>query len=248
MEPRLLSETVINELELVEELKSMDDAELVDMGFTELEVKEVKNIDIEEKIRERIKNHTESELKDMGYNSDQLEIMKNFNGEDYQIEALSSTLTLSVYKAASGVSNTYSYLNMLVDWSWNVMPVFTKTDALAFSWSKGYSSGSGSDNLVRYVYLDKTKYKTYNISGKVPGSGCDFKFPLTHPDDARYVGKSGTAHLYLYDNSRISNAEVLVKYGHKYLTGNISVTYPGGVSIVFGSGVNETVKWYNYKE
>lgn len=250
-EPELVETFVINEFEQINELKSMSDEMLSDEGFTEAEIHEIRELNLEELIMERIKSNNETELRHMGYTDEDLNIIKNLDTEQIdakQLAGLSSNLTLKVYKSKSQASRDYSYLSLLIDWEWDRMPVFTHTDVIACTWSKGYNSSSGSHNAIEYVNLSDRKIKRFYIDEKVPGTGCSFEVPLVHPDYSRYVGKSGTVYLDLYDNSYISNAEVLIKYGHTTISGKVRVSYPGYLSIDFNRGVDYESIWYDYNE
>ena len=121
---------VINELDFIEELQNMSDSELKAQGYTPAEIAELRNLYIEEEIRARIKAYSKSELKSLGYNDRQLSTMENFTGEDYQVQGLLSEVTLSIYKLSSGASSSFSYLNLMIEYEWDVMPLFMMTDAL----------------------------------------------------------------------------------------------------------------------
>lgn len=254
-EPELVETFVINEFDYVNELKSMSDEMLIDEGYTDAEIHEIRELDLEKVIIERIKSNDEIELRNLGYTDEDMSIIEDVklnNLEEvnsYQLARLSSTLTMRVYKVNSGASSNYSHLNLEIDWEWDVMPVFTHTDVIACTWSKGYSSYNSSYNEINYLSTTDTKSKRYYIDEKAPGTGCSFEVPLVHPDySKRYVGKSGTVHLDLYDNSYISNSEVLIKYGHNTISAKLRVSYPGYLSIDFNRSVQEKSIWYNYNE
>lgn len=238
----------INEFDFVITLQEMDDYELEEQGYSESEIQEIRNFDFKEELRKRYTENSIEDLKKQGYSINQDDISKALDGDPDAMRRLSSTLRYNMFRGNAGYSSNFSYLDVWVEWEWSTMPLFTHTDIIAFTWSKDYSSSDASYSKVFYQYMgDRKDTKKYGINGKSPGKGCDFQIPLTHPNNSNWVGKSGEVYLSLYDRSEIKNAEVAMKYAHKLFTGQLSVTYPGGLSIRF-EGRHEIVAddWINY--
>lgn len=117
---------VVNEYDVLTNLQSYSDKELVSYGYTTNEAKEIRDISIEEALLKRA-SLPEEELYSLGYNEYQIKLLKAYDGspvtENSAIRGVFADLTGSVSKVSASDSSAKARFN----WQWSNSPVFSGT-------------------------------------------------------------------------------------------------------------------------
>lgn len=93
----------INEYQSIKELKQKNDSELKKQGYSDADIKQIRELDYAAALKERAKLDDQT-LKNYGYTSDQIKMLRSFKGTENEINALAATLTFDAYHVISGMT------------------------------------------------------------------------------------------------------------------------------------------------
>ncbi len=251
----LISQTISNEYDVYKDFISKSDKKLINEGFSEEKIKEIKNVDYKKLIKEKVyklEKFDNKVLEDMGYTKDKIKDIKNFSGTDVQIYSLSASLTLSTYNISHSKSSSYSQATFTTYWNWSSCPIFLFDDIIAVPWSEGmYLDIESSYTYAYREYYDEwtnTYVSMANLSIHPNlNTGAYVKFDMGyHNNDmgGLYV-KKGKFGYKLYRLGRVKQLAVQPTYGHTTTgIGSPTVSFPGGLSVTFSNHTEEET--YNY--
>lgn len=130
----VVEETSYSEFELYQNVISHSDAELMESGYTESEIDEIRSFSFEDAFLERAKLG-QDELKGLGYTDEQIRILKEYNGEPI-------TATSEILRAAAQctgkmtlMSASESIVYYGYSWGWSAMPLQSLDDKAALIWA-----------------------------------------------------------------------------------------------------------------
>lgn len=242
-------EQKINEYQYLKMLKSKTDAELTSMDFSNEEIEEIRNLDYAAELKKR-SYYDDKTLKNMGYTDEQINILSTFTGTEQELITLSATLTLTGSRVNFWYSSGNQYYKIRFDWIWSTDPIFNLEDIIGVGWGSLYhltTSTSYSYHKVYYkCYADGTTYDT-GIKAFTPVDvlNATHTFPMIQykydgPQLKEYWAYKGTGYIQIYRGGSDQNADIIVKYGHTYITIIPSITiYPEpGVGFTFSTGVS----------
>lgn len=232
-----------NEYYLLKELKSKPDKELIEKGFTDDNIKEIKEFDFAQKVKE-LSEKSVKELSEIGYNQERIAAIKSAENvpvdkiSDYTLATVGSNVTLRLTGQDYEMTGTYgdgeTSIYLKVVWAWDWFPSTQLTDAVAAVWGKEFNC----DDEESFTLVTEKDYLG-NIGGTEmvyiediePNRGAYYFIDI--PEGNRWC--FGTSWFRLYNNdSGISSFEAEAAYGHSTIYPIPSVSYPSGVSISFG--------------
>ncbi|MBC9785939.1 hypothetical protein H1S01_15750 [Heliobacterium chlorum] len=234
------NEVKSNEYLTLKKLKSMNENELISQGLNKDKINQIKSLDYAEELRKRAKLDSQT-LKNMGYTDSQINTLKNFKGTESEIIALSATCTLKAALNNFSYNSTTDKTNFRVyfEWAWSSVPIITGTDIVALTWSpEMYMTipDTQTSHKVTYVHPIGTSYsKNVTVNPENAGTAASSKFSMT---EGAYWAKNGSGYMRVTKQGKLSEAAMLISYGHSQVTLTPSVSF-SGLSISFGSGVNK---------
>ncbi len=150
----ILNQSTVSEYDMFQKLQNKTYEELKAIGYTNENIKYIKNFDMVAEIK-KIANNSNSDLKARGYSSEQINILENFDGSEEQIRALSAQLITTIAENGNSSSSSYSYVDFLYHFEWTSMPIFGFDDMLAIAWSDDMNcNGSASTSECQIFYYD----------------------------------------------------------------------------------------------
>ena len=245
---------VVNEYDMIKNLQSKTDEELLSQGLKEDQIQTIRNIDIAQEIY-KIAKEDDASLIERGYSPDKIAIIRNFNGTEEQVRALSATLTITASMSMSYYSSTNTTNTIInYNWSWNQMPNFTYQDIVAIAWDPSmYQSNNWQTHDIQYSewYYSNNQYsytaQTTSLDPQSPGHGAKTIFSTGKKDGTMTLyTKRGYGHVSLTKSGYMPEAAAQVYYGHNQLSVTPSVSFPGGISVSFSWSVNDEGSAYVY--
>lgn len=249
----------IREFDLILDLQTKSEAELLSLGYSSTEITELYRIDLVSLLLERA-NLSDYELNQLGYAPQNIKSLREFKN-DYlaspksysslsqneinQLSILSPEVTITL-RSPQVVTSGREWIVKL-DWSWDYCPAWLRNDILAFSW-KGYNSSS----IPVGVFIDKTSTFTYHILNRF-SSGIVYapmtykdvsanvysNFAMKGPDVGSDYTTGGSFSAHLYSDVPVEKIAIGYGYGHSTITLSPSVDFTGTVGISFGSGMDD---------
>lgn len=249
----------INEYELIKKLKAESDDKLKEKGYSDNEIKEIRNFDFVEKIKERSKLSDE-QLKNLKYTDEQIKIFRNFSGSEEEIIALSATVNGSIMKDSyyyDSVANR-TYFTLGFSWYWSYCPFITLTDVIGVGWTEFmYINPSTTYTYEKVKYSNYEYSPDYYYSSKIsayPNSQtgtCSFEHAMwiyNAMNDIYYWSESGYGYVKLDKIGNVPEVGAKVSYGHSSIGADVGVSYPWGIGFTLNSGVEEMFyamdRWY----
>lgn len=235
--------TKINEYEFMNKLKNKSDSQLKQQGFSDLQVKEIRNTDIKAKVYE-LSKMSKDEIKKQGFSDNQTEKIKNFKGTDAELAAMAASCTiysnLNSYNYSSRDNRTYASVGF--SFGWNARPIIDFTDIIGVCWSEGFYFSGGSASLHYEYSLDTSL--TYNTSVNftqvgLGNSACSLKVPV-NPSGYYYLN-SGSGSVSISKSGKVNEFSMLFDYGHNQINATPEiklVNLTPQIEIKFGSGIN----------
>lgn len=235
----------ISEYEMYGELRRKTDDELLKLGYDKNTIKQIRNVNFVEKIKERSK-YSDKVLKGMGYSEDKIKLLRNFDGTEAQAASLTAELAMTAHTSSYTYYSSSNQTKHLVvaNWEWDYCPFFTFTDIIGFSWFDGWHISSTSKNKVYYYHsLGTRTTQTVDKSfTAVETTVAKSTFPIegTYYGDLDYMyARKGVVYANIYISGNESNSNIMLKYGHRELTGTPTLTWSGGLDFEFNLGTNE---------
>ncbi|QWU16655.1 hypothetical protein SAMN04487895_12355 [Paenibacillus sophorae] len=257
-EGTLVSQTVTNEYDMYKKFNSKSDEQLINEGFSEEKIKELRSVDYKKEIKEKADKLAKVDvklLKDLGYTQEQIKDIKNYTGTEEQLYSISATLALSTYYGTSSKSSTYSQVNFRTDWTWSSAPINLFTDALAVPWSEGmYLDTASSYTFGKYDLYDEWS-EAYQQTQTVPvqadlNRGAYIKIDMGYHnnDIGGLYAKKGKFGYKIFKSALVNEVAVQPTYGHAAVgIPAISISFPAGLSVDFSIGTSTEAQNYKYQ-
>ena len=227
-----LSSVNANEYLTMKELANSSDIKLISEGYTENEIKEIRDYkNIYEKHIRDLSNLDESVLKAHGYSSAQINDIKNFNGSESQmIRAAASCNINASHSNFTALDGDLTRGKVTFSWVWTGVPAYKLTDIVAFTWNSWVVSSYGS--TVGYYNVNtgaSVSSKSATFSTQKHGTdGGKFTFKMTNGDGT--YAKSGSGYLNVKSDTYCAkNIYYYFEYGHSKVvpTADLSFTIIG---------------------
>lgn len=242
----------------------MSDEELINSGMTAEEIDELRSFDFNQVLYERSRMSTE-DLKWMGYTDEQILSLREMYGtisksalqSDFTAEEMSTrgifadlTLTTSIGKYSD------SEISVEFDWSWSNLPAwYGGKDVVGFAWegtddngnplNVAIDTGSSYHNLneTNNVTGNKTHSGTYDVERTYGAAKSEFQLGYRVEDMIGWY-QSGDGEIFVEKtgSNDINEISMNVTYGHTIVIFGPSISFPGGLSISFGSSTLEMDK------
>lgn len=228
--------------------RTLSNGELKSMGYSDDEIATLRSFSYEKALLERA-SLSDDELYAIGYTDEQIDILRAYDGS--RLTSNSPVLAATAVCTGSFYFNSYDSatrkLSFVYTFSWNVKPIFTRTDTMAVTWRtvnpNAYiiSSSAVSKSASIYYYSTMTGefYKSQNYQTE-PVSGFDgyeAEFPMLINVDLQLDGtiaawaKNGYFRITLQpDGDNVINlAKVYGAVAHNIISVSSEVGYtPGG--------------------
>lgn len=239
----------ISEYELFKQIQAQSDEQLANQGYSADQIKKIRDFDYIKELQKRA-TMSDSELAKLGYDQEGIEKLRSFDGSEEQAIILSATVNLTCSISQHFYNGTNTIVKVNYNWSWNNMPIWTLTDAIAIVWdpSMYQTPDNQNDKQTISLYQGNTYIKkvTYRIEPASPGHAAICEFPVLYDEWNNYWSKSASGVVYLGASSKVVDFAVRVSYAHTQVAGVPSVSFPGGLSISFGLNTVEEDTSYDY--
>lgn len=227
--------------------KQATDEELKRKGYSESEIKEIREFSYEEAMLERAKC-SDAELHAIGYTDEQIKILRAYDGseltENSPVLAATAVCTGTAY--FNGYNSSLSKLSFVYKFTWNVKPFWCGTDTMAVSWraiapnATTINTSATSRRATIYYYSTTTGnyYSSIDYSTSLMSGFDGYKtsydmlinVPLQPDDTIAAWGKEGYFRISLEpDGDNVIN--MIKVYG---AVGHVSTTITGSIGFTTG--------------
>ena len=246
---------VMNEYEILQSASAKSDAELLQEGYGEDTISQIRDGTIAELIRKSIFSRASlpsSELSELGYTESEIEYMKSLTGTETLADLSTRGILADCYTYNTFVSHTYNkskdktYFICNYGWEWDKCPNWVLTDCAGLGWNHDFHPDDAVDsdyNKTFKTYVNQgnasdKKYTTKHIYEKELQTAED-QFDMNGFYGSDYYVKSGSGTICLSQTGKVNDVKLSFKYGHNQFGPAVSVSYPWGVS--FGLDGAETI-------
>lgn len=245
----------IGERSLIETLKKKSDEELKKDGMTDIQIKELRELDYSKELLKRAKLD-ESQLANMGYKKEQIQQLKKLEINKLVSQSTKQTdnIQFSSVELASTEAKCYIYSSLYdsfnyshdkvikFSWGWTSTPICNYTDLIGLGWqasNNGYYVVSSFVSSGSYCFINYSNNAPNSQPSVVPlGSGhAQISIPMTKfVNNAPYPSYaiSGYGNLQIHSDAVINGVEFRAGYGHSIvnITPGLDIS-TGGVSFSF---------------
>lgn len=241
----------VSEIEMYNDLKMKSDFELAKLGFSEVEILQLRAFDLLDAMRERAALDDET-LRLYGYTEDEIIELREYVASGGRLRKVISGSTLSLTFTFTGKIAKRSATGIFT-WKWSRVPFFTMIDSIGVAWQKDAGSGffnykKDDYNKVTYTYkkINPDAYGNATETGTskwrvVTNTAIDARIPISIGKD--YFAFSGEGKFRLESTSGdVTEFYIDAGYGHSIISfePGISIS-PGGVKagVDFKGGADE---------
>lgn len=241
----------VSEFDMYYDLKMKNDSELIQLGFSELEILQLREFDLFDAMEERSMLDDET-LHLYGYSENDIIELREYVASGGRLRKVISGSTLSLSLSFTGQVAKRSATGIFT-WKWSRVPFFTMIDSIGVAWQKDAGSGffnykNDGYNKVTYTYtkINPNAYGNATEKGTsnwrvVTNTAIDAKIPISIGKD--YFAFSGEGRFRLESTSGdITEFYIDAGYGHSIISfePGISIS-PGGVKagVSFKGGADE---------
>ena len=237
---------VMNEYDILSTASQKTDAELLEAGYSEDAISQLRSGEAAEQIREVTFERAAlpyDQLIRMGYTDTEIEKMKSLTGTETlaEISALGILADCTTYNTY--ISHTYNrsddktYFICGYGWEWDKCPSWLLTDCAGLGWNHDFHPDDTVDDSYNETY--KTYVNQNNSSDKKYTTEPIVEKQLQTAEDQidlngyygnDYYVKSGSGEICLSQTGKVNDVKLSFKYGHNYFGPAVSVSYPWGVS------------------
>lgn len=244
----------INEYDEFKNLQNTDEKELLTLGWTVQEIKDLKEFDFEKAVKERALLSNE-QLSKMGYSSDKISLFNEISDEilsEEDLRALAGVLTLNVSFRSIANAGRDWYIDY--GWFWDPQPIFLMKDIVGV---KALGSVNGTV-AIPTLMSDSTCFTTYEYYNMQYSHKIDSTFKRVDLNLAQNVfnmqstgssglktwARSGSGRLHFNNTTTMDRFKVAIQYGHSQFAFDPSIDLSigggisGGVSFGFSKNVN----------
>lgn len=249
---------VVNEIEMMSSLSHSSDEELLELGYSKDEIKEIRSFDFVKEIN-KLDKLSDKELKKRGYTDKKIKKIREFDGTMISASEIVGDMTITYRLHAFSYSSGRTSFANSMRWEWNQLPLFTFHDAIASSISEGmYRHNSAYHQVWYYDMGDKNdfvEYKIYDMdsAGEPTGlMGNTFDVNLYQVGDTEHpIAMKGFAYFYWQKLDDVQQVSGYIKYGHTYISCIPTFKLTGSglyVSVEPGWKVDDLFNKYFYEE
>lgn len=186
---------------------------------------------------------SDEQLEYVGYTEEQIAAIRNFDGSEEMMALAATTVQVD-----AGFRNLYrtsssTQVDLIVAFNSKGLQSNWWNDIFCVTWSTPLTVSSS----VGYVEYRDTYYMNSQTIQHTPRSSGLYAKEIEFPkylSNEKYV-YAGSMIINLKSNTYVYDFAALAAYGYTGLTvGSPSVSYPGGVSITFGSGTERAGECY----
>jgi len=213
----------ISEYDIIEELKLMSDEELLEAGYDQNKINQIRELNLIEIVNEN-KELSDDELMEKGFTAEKIKAIKGKDLEEAQ-RAVTGTLTCknTFYSLDYNSRTDKTTAKTIFTWEWDKCPFVTFDDIVGVSISNDmYLDEDASNVWIRY-YDDgdwNKDYitKTYSPKPEEPTgfASCTFDMNLHNKPsvDSPQVALKGNATLVWTKRGELVEGSTLARYGH----------------------------------
>jgi len=226
-----------SEYDYIKNIQAKTDEELLDIGYREEDIIEIRKIDLE-KYAEELMASTPDMLRDQGYSNEVIDAIQQATTFEEVISETMGKVTYSVTAESLTYSNNITKLRARLTWNWASKPVVTLTDVVALTTNKDfYRDDSSSYNLTTVYYykngnLNNTpaEYEWVDQDTEEAGTLIYSEIPMrvVYPSSTSntgdiYYAMRGTMEVQMKDSGPIYTTNVAGNYGHMIISCTPSV-------------------------
>jgi len=153
---------VINEEDMIEQLKSMTDEELKSYGYTDDEISDLRNFDYFEALTERAALDDETLIL-YGYSEDEIDELRAYVDSNGRLRKTISSNTLTLSLSFSNITEGKQGVGT-VKWNWKRVTLIKWTDCIAVAWKT--TNGATINYAPSSSYrMTTTMTKISNVEG-----------------------------------------------------------------------------------
>lgn len=239
---------VVNEEQIIEELQNMSDEELIEIGYDNEQIEEIRNFDYFEALKQRAALDDETLLL-YRYTPEEIEELRDYvaSGGISRKTISSNTLTLGL---SFKNKTTGKKADGVITWQWKRAALVKFIDCVAVAWQ---TTNGNTINFVKNSYKVTSTWTKVNPNSTEPNTKTSTstwqtnnfqsiyaRIPMGGSNYFAYTG-SGT---FTMESTSGTFKEFYIDYGYGHYTvsatPNISLSSSGvGVSISFKGGIND---------
>lgn len=126
---------VVEEEVIITELKSFTDNELLEQGFSNEEIVQIRNFNYEEELKKRAALDHETLLL-YGYTNDEIVLLRNYaSGKASRGTISANTMTTSLSVVDKSIGTSKRTAKFKFTWSWKRLPLLKIMDSVAVAWT-----------------------------------------------------------------------------------------------------------------
>lgn len=250
----------ISEYDIIEKLKLMSDEELLESGYDQDKINQIRKLNLIEIVNEN-KELSDDELIEKGFTEEKI---KAIRGEDLEAaqRAITGTLTCknTFYSLDYDSKTDKTTAKTIFTWEWDKCPFVTFNDIVGISISNDmYLDEDASKVWVRYYdngdWNEKYITKTYSPKPEEPTSfaSCIFDMNLFNKPSVNppQVALKGNATLVWTKRGELVEGSTLARYGHAISSVKLGFSVgKSGISFSFtpSKSIDITGEEYDYFE
>lgn len=251
-----VTETIVNEYDLVKNLQDTDPSILMDQGYSLYEIAEIKTFDYEAALKKTAKL-SQSELINRGYSRQAINDLKsNLDSDWTEEEVRARAAQLRMQMGINTISANKHNWTLFYMYGWINTPEFRFTDILGVRVSGATLDGAVAMPNISNSSIATTQYKYYDGTNshesttqfnKVELNLSQSSFPLLaeKPDGKITFIAGGYGYINFLHTAPLSKLNVHLNYGHSTVTFSPSVNISassdglaGGLGMDFSFGVS----------
>lgn len=226
-----------SEYDYIKSIQAKTNEELMDMGYEEGDIVEIRKIDLK-KYAEELKKSTPDMLREQGYSEEIVNAIQQATTLEEVMSETMGNVTYSVTAESLTYSNDITKLRARITWNWSSKPIVTLFDTVALTTNKDFYRDDASAYNVTTVYyykngdLNNTPAKYNNkIVQKTEEAGTlvysEIPMRVTYPsstsgEDVHYAMR-GTMEVQMKESGPIYTTNVAGNYGHMIISCTPSV-------------------------
>ncbi|WNY27779.1 hypothetical protein [Methanolapillus ohkumae] len=239
----------INEFEFVSNLSKQSEKSLKISGFSDDDIKIIKNYDNEFKKHIKLINETYSddELIGFGYTKNEVELIRNFDSSAKTSADLAANMTVKftiLEPLKYNSSKNETTIKVKYEYQWTRLPVWAFTDSFALGWNDINLGPNTSIHTYGYSPVTINYYKGSTLTKSVSGSssvdgfyGTKYQFPMQISSAPQSHAMNGIGTVSLKRQGDVSDVRFHIYYVHSKAVLTYSFTI-GALGISFSTGGN----------
>ncbi len=185
------------------------------------------------------------ELKNVNYNEEQIKAIKTFDGSEEKLILAGTTVTVEVGFVNLNYSSSGTTVDLIAAFNSEGIQSNWFKDIFAVVWSSPLTVVFESGHLRYDTKFGQTVTLDQDLSSGLYNRDMDFYKYHDGPGTDTYYLHSGSIIISLSSNTTVLDLATHAAYGYTTLNITPSVTYPGGISIVFSSGTEKVAEDYD---